>query len=178
MCIRDSYEVDKRCSPVQVPISRVVAVAAGNEHSLALKSNGTLWGWGMSDGLGLGQGVYSDYPAQLPISGVNMAVAGDELSFALKNDGTLWTWGWNAFGVLGLGDTIARYSPVQVPISGVMAISSQGAISGHTLALKGDGTVWGWGWNGEPYNDGGGALGLGDRVERHAPTQILSLIHI
>jgi alpha-tubulin suppressor-like RCC1 family protein len=65
---------------------------------------------------------------------------------ALKSDGTLWTWGWNIYGELGNGTYTTSNMPVQVSdLSGVT--SSFGGGVYHSVALKGDGTVWTWGDN-------------------------------
>ncbi|KAA5805771.1 S-layer homology domain-containing protein [Thermoanaerobacterium thermosaccharolyticum] len=126
-------------TPVQVKgISDVVAISAGDYHTVALKNDGTVWTWGGYDG---------SIPVQVKgISNVKAISAGYRYTVALKNDGTVWAWGNNDHGQLGNGTT-ASYSstPVQVKgISGVKAISTENA---HTVALKNDGTVWAWGDN-------------------------------
>jgi hypothetical protein len=68
----------------------VVAIAAGELHSLALKSDGTVVGWGWNDD---GQATP---PAGL--TGVVAIAAGGRHGLALKSDGTVGGWGWNAFG--------------------------------------------------------------------------------
>lgn len=100
-------------TPVQVitsvggaALSDVVAVAAGQNHSLALKSDGTVWAWG-SNGygqLGTGNTTNSAVPVQVSgLSGVKAIAAGANHSLALKNDGTAWAWGGNSYGQMGLG---------------------------------------------------------------------------
>src|SRR3989338_9423734 len=78
---------------------------------------------------------------------------------------TLWAWGTNSSGRLGLGDaeSVYRSSPVQV---GTLATWSAVAVaSGHSLALKTDGTLWAW------AHAALGSLGTGDVVLRSSPVQ-------
>ncbi|GEL75434.1 hypothetical protein MVI01_72180 [Myxococcus virescens] len=89
-------------------------------------------------------------------------------SFFLKEDGTLWAWGRNEYGQLGDGTTTARFTPVQVHgLTGVAAVAAGN--SSHSAALKADGTVWTWGYNGN------GALGDGTTTNRATPAQVQGL---
>lgn len=93
--------------------------------SFALKSDGTVWGWG--NGIG-------GTPAQISgLTGVTAIAAGQDRSFALKSDGTIWAWGQNSFGALGDGTNTERHSPVQVTglAMGVAIVSGDY----HSLAL-------------------------------------------
>jgi alpha-tubulin suppressor-like RCC1 family protein len=94
-------------------------VAAGARHTLARKTDGTLWSWG--GGL---RGVLGDNdneennrssPIQVPGNQWNDVAAGGFSSRARKTDGTLWSWGFNQNGQIGDNTTIPRSSPVQVP---------------------------------------------------------------
>src|SRR5277367_6290645 len=89
----------------------------------------------------------------------------------LKSDGTVWTWGANFNGKLGIGDTnpVLMSVPVEVHGAGnVSYLNSVQAIMGgefHNVALKNDGTVWCWGWNGI------GQLGDGTTNDAWTPIQ-------
>jgi hypothetical protein len=107
-----------------LPMSAVVAVAAGKDHSLALDSDGRVGAWG-DDTLG-----QTEVPAGL--SEVIAVAAGDGFSMALRIDGTVVAWGANDRG----------QTAVPRDLSGVVAIA---AGSDFALALKSDGTVVGWG---------------------------------
>nr|WP_275984164.1 immunoglobulin-like domain-containing protein [Paenibacillus hamazuiensis] len=129
-----------------------VAVAAGRTHSLALRSDGTVWYWGEirnADGTLSFQLV----PSQVDGLGhVKDISAGFYSSYALKDDGTVWAWGMNSLGQLGNGTTIDSNAPVQV-----LGVGGTGYLSGvkkvvvgdmFAAALKNDGTVVAWGANG------------------------------
>ncbi len=126
-------------------------IACGYTHSLALKSDGTVWAWGYNTHGQLGDGNYEEEYFRVPVqcsglSGVITIACGEEHSIALKSDGTVWTWGDNEYGQLGLGDGTYtdKYTPAQVnDLSGVTAIAGG---EPQTLALKSDGTVWESGW--------------------------------
>ena len=148
----------------------ISAIAAGAMHSLALKSDGTVWAWG-DNGLGeLGNGTTtaSSTPVEITsLTGVTAIAAGYFYSLALKSDGTVWAWGYNVYGQLGNGTTADSSNPVQVSTStgaltGVIAIA---AGYRHSLALKSDGTVWAWGFNGF------GQLGDGTTTASHNAVQ-------
>ena len=99
-------------------------LAAGGSHSLGLKSDGTLVGWGDNY---FGQTTCpagSDYVA---------IAAGANHSLALKSDGTLVGWGWNDDG-----QTTCPAGSNYVAIAGG---------NYHSLGLKSDGTLVGWGGN-------------------------------
>ena len=138
--------------PLPTPVSRVSSkpgVSAGGGHSLALKSNGTVWAWGSNSNGQLGDGSTTDRNAPVAVaglSGVTQIAAGGRHSLALKSDGTVWAWGSNEYGQIGnSGCADPCISPVQVSgLSNVVRIAAGGS---HSLAVKGDGTVWSWGLN-------------------------------
>ena len=77
-------------------------IAGGNNHSLGLKSDGTLWAWGTNGDGQCGQGNFlggTGAPTQVGNeSNWTFIAAGNKCSYAIKNDGTLWAWGLNDFG--------------------------------------------------------------------------------
>jgi alpha-tubulin suppressor-like RCC1 family protein len=138
--------------PVAVSgLSGVVGVAAGGQQTLALKSDGTLWAWGANHYGQLGNGTNAGSNVPVPVSGLTGVVAiagGLYFSLALKSDGTLWAWGLNNWGQLGNGtDGWTNGSNVPVPVSDLTGVVSIAAGNGFSLALKSDGTLWGWGSN-------------------------------
>jgi alpha-tubulin suppressor-like RCC1 family protein len=147
-----------------------VSVSAGGYHTIALKSNGTLWAWGYN-GLGsLGDGTTTDKNSPVQIGSDNKWISiaaggGWGHTIALKSDGTLWAWGANFDGQLGDGTTAQRNSPTQEATHSTDWISIS-AGNDHTIALKSDGTLWAWGDNGY------GQLGDGTIIDKHSPVQI------
>jgi alpha-tubulin suppressor-like RCC1 family protein len=82
--------------------------------------------------------------------------------------GEVWAWGLNGAGQLGDGTTtLQRNTPVQT--SGLSGVQSIGSGLFHSLALKNDGTVWAWGFNGT------GQLGDGTTTQRNTPVQVSGL---
>jgi len=82
--------------PVQVSnLTGVTAIAAGQTHSMALKSDGTVWTWGDNTygELGNSSNDQSITPVQVTgLTGVTAISAGGGFSLALKSDGTVWSW--------------------------------------------------------------------------------------
>ena len=164
------------------PLTGITAVRGGFWHNLALKSDGTVWAWGNNDYGQLGNGSVTPsyggvaYAAQVTgLSNVVSIAAGHWHSVAVKSDGSVWTWGYNGGlyadinGQLGDGTTTNRSSPVRVlgpSGSGYLSgITSVAAGAAFTLALKSDGTLWGWGRNME------GEFGNGTFTNSLVPVQ-------
>ncbi|KAK3604951.1 hypothetical protein CHS0354_000615 [Potamilus streckersoni] len=140
-----------------------VKISAGNDHSLALKSNGELWAWGGNVRGQIGDGTETDRNTPTKIGdGYSQISAGGGHSLALKSNGELWAWGANGKGQLGDGTTTRRHAPTKIG-EGYSQISA-GHI--HSLALKSNGELWAWGWN--EY----GQLGDGTTIDRTSPTKI------
>lgn len=104
----DEDDLDRALEPRKVEgISGVVSVAAGDEHTCAMTSDGGAWCWGYN-GLGqLGDGSVDDRyePARVEgLSGVVAITAGNFDSCAVLSDGTAWCWGNNSSGQLGAGE--------------------------------------------------------------------------
>ena len=86
-----------------------VAVAAGDDHSLALGSNGTLYAWGYNGYGQLGNGTKTNEDTPVTVSfpsGVKATAiaAGENLSLALGSDGNVYAWGDGNVGALGQGN--------------------------------------------------------------------------
>lgn len=151
-------------------------VAAGLRHTLALKSDGTLWAWGWNASGQLGDGTTTDRSSPVKIGeGFTQVAAGlswqdssdsfhDGHSLALKEDGSLWAWGGNTYGQLGDGTTTQRSSPVKIG-DGYVSVS---AGAHHSVAIKADGSLWAWGGNEF------GQLGDGTKTDRHTPVNVFS----
>ncbi|HEY3609715.1 MAG TPA: hypothetical protein VGL06_19595, partial [Pseudonocardiaceae bacterium] len=140
-------------------VSNVTAVSGTDFNGYALRSDGTVWSWGMNGGAQLGNGKFGSgnvpglnlgyFMSAVPVqvSGLSNVTAIAD-SHALRSDGTVWSWGGNYMWDLGDGNQDANAVatvPVQVTgLTGVVAIA--GGI-GSMYALKSDGTVWAWGQN-------------------------------
>ena len=173
--------------PIQVglsavpPLNSVTKLGGRTYWNLAVKSDGTMWAWGMNQSGQMGNGTVSAYvvtPVQVsnsqPGGAVNGPVqvsCGYTYGVALLTNGTVWTWGGGGNGELGNGTNgYTSYTPVQVGgLTNITAISSGWK---HTLALKADGTVWAWGKNRN------GELGDGTSINRSNAVQVLTLSNI
>lgn len=135
-------------------------VYPGPFHSLGIKTDGTLWAWGQGDYGQIGDYGVADRTTPVQVGSDNqwaMATTGNEYSFGIKTDGTLWSWGRNDFGTLGSGDYNSRNRPTQLgSANNWLSVVSSGSVYnnyylssyfGFTIALKTDGTLWGWGQN-------------------------------
>ena len=158
-------------SLVQVStLTGVTGIAAGVEHTLALKSDGTVWAWGRNLKGQLGNDSTKDSLTPVIVKNldnVTAIAAGWSHSVALKKDGTVWTWGRNYYGQLGIGSPRDSRIPIQVrDLTDVVAIAAGWY---HTLAVKRDGTVWAWGWNLK------GQLGDGSTDDSFKPVKVRDL---
>jgi len=148
-----------RSSPVQVGSdttwSKVVGEGGASTNNLAmvaLKTNGTIWGWGRNNNgeLGLGDIISRSSPVQIgaltnwsDIDHGGVSIGG--CTVAIKTDGTIWSWGRNNYGQLGHNDQVYRSSPVQI---GALTTWSK-AIAGESLCggIQADGTAYLAGYN-------------------------------
>ena len=143
-------------SPVQLPGTTWERIAIGWQgsseggHSIATKSDGTLWTWGENFNGSLGHNTGGSNtnrssPVQVPgTTWTKMISAGRMNSQAIKTDNTLWTWGQNDEGHLGHNNKNVHYSsPTQVPGTWSAVNSDQAAMIG----VRTNGTLWAWGSN-------------------------------
>ena len=153
--------------------SGVKSVAAGENHTVILKEDGTIWGAGDSTfgELGLKGGkleVFTQLKAGAgPISGVKAVAAGNNSTFIIAGDSTLWASGYNYYGELGLGNKSELSIFIKVESAGQNNKAIAAGIR-HTALLKEDGTLWTAGYN---FN---GQLGLGDTEDRNTFTAVRS----
>jgi len=147
----------------------VETLVGGFSTMFAVKSDGSLYGWGLNESSELGLGSLA--PASIPAP-VRLGLRADWKSvstrwkhvLAITTDGRLFAWGDNAQSQLGLGDNVSRLVPTQVGTESDWVMASAGLT--HSLALKADGRLFAFGFS----NDG--QLGLGDTSPRNVPTQV------
>lgn len=160
-----------------VPFTGGKQVAAGLYFSVAVKTDGTVWAWGENDYGNLGDGTttFRLNPVQVTdpatggfFGGASQVAASQYHVVGLKANGTVWAWGRAGNGQIGDGSTPASVAvPKQVevspgvPLTGVVAVA---AGEFHSVSVKGEGTVWAWGYNGT------GALRDGIATDRSRAT--------
>jgi alpha-tubulin suppressor-like RCC1 family protein len=170
-CIGDGT-TEPRYPPVTLGAGYAL-VSAGFFHTAAIRDDGGLWGWGynymgqVGDGTeGNGNDRYTPTRAGAA-NDWRLVDAGYGHSLAIKNDGSLWAWGYNSDGQLGLGFNDGGHywtaPDFQVGADRDWVLAAAGGY--HSMALKSDGSVWGWGANHR------GQLGDGTTTPRHLPVQ-------
>ncbi|KAG0321747.1 hypothetical protein BGZ99_003718 [Dissophora globulifera] len=128
---------------------RIVDIAAGGMHNMALTADGALWSWGVNDQRTLGRS--GDEYQPLPVEGLDgikiiKVACSDSLTVALSDKGDVYTWGTfrSAEGILGH----SREKEVQdLPtiVHGLKGVVDIATGTDHVLALTTTGQVYSWG---------------------------------
>ena len=168
-----TYAGASRLSPVSVVggFTDWVQVSANNNSTVAIRANGTAWGWGRNSPGNLGDNT-SGGARTSPVSVVGgftdwiQVAAGAAHSVGLRSNGTAWAWGANNNGQLGDNTTVSKLSPVSV-VGGFTDWIQVSGGSTHTVALRSNGTAWSWG------NGISGGLGDSTTVTKSSPVAVV-----
>jgi alpha-tubulin suppressor-like RCC1 family protein len=160
-------------TPVQVSgLANMVAIAAGQDFSAALRSDGTVWTWGGNGrgDLGDNSGTRQTLPVRVTTLPTNIVAiaAGDLHMLALDATGTVWAWGQNSRGEIGDGSS-AFTRDLPVVLSSLANITSIGAGAEHSLARQVGGAVFAWGKNSD------GQIGDSTQIDRNVPIRVAQL---
>lgn len=145
------------------------SISLGSSHAVSLKCDGTLWSWGDNQFGQIGDNTNAQRftPTQEISESTEWtrAIGGDVHTTAMKSDGTVWSWGFSGCGQVGVhGGSSCFSSPVQ-EISGSTWSEISTSIS-HVMAVKTDGTLWGWGFNAfGQLGNGAAAVGVSSPVQ-------------
>lgn len=153
----------------------MVAIAAGNEHSVALSVDGKIYAWGSNTSGQLGDGTRDNDLSIATVQGledINVVAiaAGGVHTLALSDDGKVYAWGYNYHGQVGDGtNAIHRTSPLLVEGLSNREIVAIAAGTRHSMALDIYGRVYAWGSNDS------GQLGDGTAKDRYKPVTVQGL---
>lgn len=155
---------------------KVVEVACGSHHSLALTSDGEVYAWGQNNCGQVGSGSTTNQPSPRKvtacISGRRTLViaCGQTSSMAVLDNGEVYGWGYNGNGQLGLGNNVNQTNPCRVTNLQGVVITQIVCGYAHTMALSDEGVLFAWGAN--SY----GQLGTGNKANLVVPQRIASEI--
>jgi alpha-tubulin suppressor-like RCC1 family protein len=151
-------------------------IASAQQKSLAIKSNGQVWGWGNFGSAEIGNTSYNFQCYSTPVG----PTGGSAKTFCkiamsattgngLDKNGQVWSWGNNYYGALGVAG-IAQFNLVQTPMkvdSTKIFCHIESGVSSYSVGgLDKNGKAWAWGYN--FY----GTLGVGDTTDRTIPTAV------
>jgi alpha-tubulin suppressor-like RCC1 family protein len=165
--------VNNVSSPVAVVGGHVfTSVKAAKHHSIGLKSNGEVWCWGYNAFGQLGDGTLTKRSSPVSVVGNHSFIAidgGRNATYGLKADGSVWAWGeQGSEGRLGDNTTVDKTSPVSVV--GSHSFVAIAAYYRGAMARKADGSVWGWGINGQ------GELADGTTANKSSPVAVVGTV--
>lgn len=159
-------------SPAQIGAlttwARIQANAGGTGVAYAIKTDGTLWAWGVGSVGSLGLNNLTSYSSPKQIGALTNWLkisANGYAAAAIKTNGTLWTWGSNSTGQLGDSSLVTKSSPVQIGANTNWSVVGSGS-NANVLAVKTDGTLWSWG------RGDSGTNGLGNNTAYSSPKQV------
>jgi len=146
----------------------IVAVSAGDLHSLAITADGAVWSWGLGSSGRLGHGDQQNQLLPKKIEAVAgqrvIAVsAGDLHSLAITADGAVWSWGYGGHGQLGHGDEQTQPLPKKIEAFAGQRVVFVSAGTYHSLAITASGPVFSWGEGKR------GCLGHGEDLSNQLP---------
>ena len=164
--------ISTRSSPVSVVggFTDWCQVSAGGFHTAAVRTNGTIWSWGVNQCGRLGDNTTVNKSSPVSVVGgftdwCQVSAAAHHTA-AVRSNGTLWSWGFNGSGRLGDNSSVSRSSPVSV-VGGFTDWCQVSAGSTHTAAVRTNGTVWSWGYNGN------GRLGDNTTFNKSSPVSVV-----
>jgi alpha-tubulin suppressor-like RCC1 family protein len=148
------------------------AISLGFYHSLAIGSDGKLYGWGFNADGELGTGTsatVNPFPVMINLPGGITPIAisaGTYHNLAIGSDGKLYAWGSNIYGQLGNGTTTDSSTPVVVNLPAGVTPTAIAAAYYHSLAIGSDGKLYAWGYNAD------GQLGNGTTTGSSTPVVV------
>jgi alpha-tubulin suppressor-like RCC1 family protein len=165
-------------------LSAITRVVCGSEHTVVLKKDGTLLGWGANGSGQLGDGTMTEKLQPIRVVGlveVKAIAGGSNFNLALKKNGTLWGWGSDVFGELGDVKAVESVDeclfcggknnvyyydkPKPVPVTEGTKVARIACGESFAMMVKKDGTIWSWGLN------HCGQLAEGSVIDRLVPAQ-------
>ena len=152
--------------------SPVRAVACGEDHTMFLREDGSVWatGYNLYGQLGLGHKTDQNTPVEVTAVGktVQVVSCGAYHTMFLREDGSVWATGENKYGQLGLGHTTEQNTPVEVTAVG-KSVRAVACGYEYTMFVRDDGSVWATGENNF------GQLGLGHKMVQSTPVEVTGL---
>jgi alpha-tubulin suppressor-like RCC1 family protein len=141
-------------------------IAAGISRSYAIKSDGTLWAWGVNHDGGVGDSTLDTRHTPVKIMNSVVSVSG---SMAIRSDGSLWTWGGEFDASRRPGSSFGSYTH-HTPVKFMDSVVAAAVGWDHAAAIKADGSLWTWGGN------HAGQLGDGTTTDHRLPQKIMDSV--
>jgi alpha-tubulin suppressor-like RCC1 family protein len=142
----DNIALPNKKEPTALTETSFLKVECGGQHTLAIKTDGSLWAWGNNSQGQLGDGTFIDklVPTLIDNTRIYTSIScGVSHSAAIDSDNRLFIWGSNGYSQLGTGSTVDSNVPVNI---GTFSKVSCGFF--HTIALAPvGGEIYGWGRN-------------------------------